>query len=179
MSLRYTISPVTVQGHALDYKALSSQCSINHLWSPFFLSSCLSLSGIVSPSLHHCLHSIHCCSTSIQSSLIQINFIIIISICLSIQIHSDCSYHTGISLILTLLICSTSIGPWDESILTSPITNCSTWAFAYRSAPPPFHYLQCAARLYTVHITWMRGSTKRQVASQSLCKVTTLAFVYK
>ena len=30
--------------------------------------------------------------------------------------QSDCPYHAGISLILTLLSCSTSIEPWDESI---------------------------------------------------------------
>ena len=142
MSLRYTVSPVTVQGHALDYKALSLQHSINHLWSPFLLFSCLSLSGFISPPPHHCLCSFCHYSTSIQLLLTQINFIIVISICLSICICSDCLYHAGISLILTLLICSTSIGPWDKSILAPPTINCSTWAFTYRSAPSPFHHLQ-------------------------------------
>ena len=50
-------------------------------------------------------------------------------------------YHTGISLLLTLLIYLTAIGPWDKSILAPTTTNCSTWAIAYRSSPPPFHYL--------------------------------------
>ena len=143
MLLGYTVSPVTVQGHVLDYKALSLWCSINHLQSPFLLSSYLSLSGIISPLLHHHLSSICCYSTSIWSSLVQINFIIIISIHLSVHIHLDWFYHTGISLILTLLILSTSIGPWDKSILTSPTTNCLTWTFTYRLAPPPFYHLQC------------------------------------
>ena len=35
MSLRYIVSPVTVQGYALDYKALSLQHPINHFQSPF------------------------------------------------------------------------------------------------------------------------------------------------
>ena len=151
MSLRDTVSPVTVQGHTSDYKSLSSQHPINHighLWTPFLLSSYLSLSGIISPSLHHHLHSIHCYSTSIQSSLTQINLVIFISICLSIQIHSDCCYHAGISLILTLLTCSTSIGPWDESMLALITTNCSTWAFLHRLAPPPYYYLQCCTGVW-------------------------------
>ena len=54
----------------------------------------------------------------------------------------DKLYHAGISLLLTLLIYSTAIGPWDESMLTPTATNCSTWAFTYRLAPPPSHYLQ-------------------------------------
>ena len=142
MSLRYIVSPVTVQGHASDYEVLSLQHPINHCWSPFLLSSCLSSSGIISSSLLHCLHSICCCSTSIWLSLAQIHSIIITTIYLGIWICLDCFYHSGTSLILTLLIHSTSIGPWDESILTSPMTNCLTWAFTYRLTPPPFRYLQ-------------------------------------
>ena len=136
MLLRYIVSPVTVQGYASDYKALSLQCPIHHLWSPLSLSLSLSSSGIVSPSSCHHLCSIHHYSTSIRLSLTWINFIIIISIHLSTWIRSDCFYHTGISLILTLLSCSTSIEPWDESMLTTTTTNCLTWASAYRLAPP-------------------------------------------
>ena len=95
-----------------------------------------------SPSSHHRLRSIRCYSISIWSSLAWINSIIAISIHLSTQIRSDCPYHTGISLILTLLSCSTSIEPWDESTLAPTTTNCSTWAPTYRSAPPPSYYLQ-------------------------------------
>ena len=115
----------------MDYKALSLRCPINHLWWPFSLSSSLPSSGIISPSSRHHLHSIHHYSTSIQLSLTQINFITVISICLSTQICSDCLYHAGISLILTLLPCSTSIEPWYESTLIPTTTNCSTWASAY------------------------------------------------
>ena len=95
-----------------------------------------------SPSSHHRLHSIRRYSTSIQLSLAWINSIIAISICLSTWIRSDCPYHAEISLILTLLSCSTSIEPWDKSMLAPTTTNCSTWAPAYRSAPPPSYYLQ-------------------------------------
>ena len=35
MLLWYIASPVTVQGYASDYKALSLQHPKNHLWSPF------------------------------------------------------------------------------------------------------------------------------------------------
>ena len=80
-------------------------------------------------------------TASIQLSLAQINFIIAISIRLSTQIRSACLYHTGISLILTLLSYSTSIEPWDESMLTLTTTNCSTWASTYRLASPPSYYL--------------------------------------
>ena len=97
---------------------------------------------LFSPSSHCRLCSIHCYSTSIQSSLAWINSIITISIRLSTRIRSDCLYHTGISLILTLLSCSTSIEPWDESTLAPTTTNCLTWAPAYRLAPPPPYYLQ-------------------------------------
>ena len=107
----------------------------------FPLSSSPLLSGIISPSSHHRLCSICRYSTSIQSLLAQVNSIITISIHLSTRIRLDCLYHTGISLILTLLSCSTSIEPWDESTLTPTTTNCSTWAPAYRSAPPPPFYL--------------------------------------
>ena len=152
MSLRFIVSLVTVQGYISDYTALSLQCPINHLQSPSSLSSSLSSSGIVSPSSCHHLRSIHHCSTSIQLSLAQIKFIIVISICLSTWIRLDCFHHTGISLILTLLSCSTSIEPWDESTLTATTTNCSTWASTYRSAPPPSYYLhqllsQCVSTL--------------------------------
>ena len=95
-----------------------------------------------SPSSHRRLRSICHYSISIRSSLARINSIIAISICLSTRIRLDCLYHTGISLILTLLFCSTSIEPWDESMLAPTTTNCSTWAPAYRSAPPPSYYLQ-------------------------------------
>ena len=91
---------------------------------------------------HHYLHSICHYSTSIWLSLARINYIIVISIHLSTQIHSDCFYHAGISLILTLLSCSTSIEPWDKSMLTPTTTNCSTWASTYRFAPPSSYYLQ-------------------------------------
>ena len=95
-----------------------------------------------SPSSHRRLCSICCYSTSIRSSLARINSIIAISIRLSTWIHSDCPYHAGISLILTLLSCSTSIEPWDESTLAPTTTNCLTWTPAYRLAPPPSYYLQ-------------------------------------
>ena len=142
MSLRYIVSPVTVQGYASDYKVLSLQCPINHLRSHFSLSSSLSSFGIVSPSSHLCLCSIHHFPTSIWLLLAQINFIIIISICLSTWICLDCFDHTRRSLILTLLSCSNYIEPWDKSMLAPTTTNCSTWASAYRSAPPPSYYLQ-------------------------------------
>ena len=110
----------------------------------FFLYLCLPhhLESF-SPLSHHCLCSIRHYSTSIWSSLARINSIITISICLSTWIHSDCLYHAGISLILTLLSCSTSIEPWDKSTLTPTTTNCLTWAPAYRSAPPPPYFQQC------------------------------------
>ena len=99
-------------------------------------------SGIISPSSHRCLCSIRHYSTSIWSLLTWINSIITISIRLSTRIHLDCLYHARISLILTLLSCSTSIEPWDESTLAPSTTNCLTWAPAYRSAPSPPYYLQ-------------------------------------
>ena len=108
----------------------------------FFLYLCLPRRlELFSPSSHRHLRSTRCYSTSIQSSLARINSIIAISIRLSTRIRSDCLYHTGISLILTLLSCSTSIEPWDESTLAPTTTNCLTWAPTYRSAPPPSYYL--------------------------------------
>ena len=141
MSLRYIVSPVTV-GHASDYKVLSLRRLINHFSSPLFLSSRLLSSWFVSPSPRHRLRSIRRCCTSIRLSLARIISIIVLSVRFGIRIRSDCLYHAGISLLLALLIYSTVIGPRDESILASTTINCSTWAFAYRSAPPPFHYLQ-------------------------------------
>ena len=109
----------------------------------FFLYLCLPRHlESFSPLSHRCLRSIRHYSTSIRSSLARINSIITISICLSTRICSDFPYHAGISLILTLLSCSTSIEPWDESTLAPTTTNCSTWAPAYRLAPPPSYYLQ-------------------------------------
>ena len=140
MLLRYMVSPVTVQGHASDYKVHDTQK--NHLSSPFILSSPFSLSGIISQPLCHHLHFIHHYFTPIQPLLAQIISIVTLSIHLGFQICSDCLYHTGISLLLTLLIYSTAIGPWNESVLTPTTTYCLTWAFTYRSAPLPFHYLQ-------------------------------------
>ena len=84
-----------------------------------------------SPSSHRRLRSIRHYSISIWSSLAWINSIIAISIRLSTWIRSDCPYHAGISLILILLSCSTSIESWDESTLTPTTTNCLTWAPAY------------------------------------------------
>ena len=83
------------------------------------LSHCLES---FSPSSHLCLCSIHHFPTSIWLLLAQINFIIIISICLSTWICLDCFDHTRISLILTLLSRSTSIEPWDESTLVLLLT---------------------------------------------------------
>ena len=125
---------------------------------PFSLSASLSLSGIVFPLSHHHLCSIRHYSTSIQSLLAQINFIISISICLSTRICSDCLYHTRISLILTLLSCSTSIEPWDKSMLAPTTTNCLTWASAYRLAPPPSYYLQCSPQRNKI-MTYTIGSS--------------------
>ena len=142
MSLRYIVSPVTVQGHSSDYKGWSWRCQINHFSSPFFLSSLLSSSGIVSQPFPHRLRFIRHCCTLIRSSLPRIISTIVLSIRIGTRIRSDFLYHAGISLLITLLIYSTAIGPWDESILTPTTINCSTWAIAYRSAPPPFHYLQ-------------------------------------
>ena len=141
--------------HLVHYQ-IAVLCKLHHMMMPclltwihpfsFSFSLSLLLSGIVSPSCHHHLHSIRCYSTSIQLLLTWINFIITISICLSTWICSDCFYHAGISLILTLLSCSTSIEPWDKSMLTPTTTNCSTWASTYRSAPPPSYYQQCLPR---------------------------------
>ena len=116
----------------------------------FLFISSLSLSGIISPSsCHHLCSSCHY-STSIQLSLAWINFIIAISICFNTWICLDCFYHAGISLILTLLSCSTSIEPWDKSMLTPPTTNCSTWTSTYRLAPPPSYNLQWSGCVGTV-----------------------------
>ena len=53
-------------------------------------------------------------------------------------------YHAGISLSLILLILYIQLllNSWDESILKPTTTNCLTWAYTYRSAPPPIYYLQ-------------------------------------
>ena len=84
MLLRYIVSPVTVQGYASDYKALSLQHPINYLRSPFlFIFVPLVVWNCFS---HHHLCSIHRYTTSIRSSLARINFIIAISICLSTRI---------------------------------------------------------------------------------------------
>ena len=135
MSLRYIVSPVTVQRYALDYKALSWRRPIKHLLVTFFLYLHLPRHlESFSPSSHHHLCSICRYSISIQLSLAWINSIIAISIRLSTRIRLDCPYHAGISLILTLLSCSTSIEPWDESTLAPITTNCLTWAPTYRLA---------------------------------------------
>ena len=143
MLLRYIVSPVTVQGYTSDYKALSWQHPINHLWSPFlFIFISLVVWNHFPPHLIivytqftiTLLQSGHCSPRLTSSSPHQ----------------SDCLYHAGISLILTLLSCSTSIEPWDESTLAPTTTNCSTWAPAYRSAPPPSFYLQRAAMLASI-----------------------------
>ena len=125
MSLWWIVSPVTVQGYASDYKALSLRCPKNHLWSPF-LFLFISLIFIYTQSAVTLLQSSHH-SPGLTSSL---------------PYQSDCPYHAGISLILTLLSCSTSIEPWDESMLTPTTTNCLTWASAYRLAPLPSYFLQ-------------------------------------
>ena len=135
MSLRYIVSPVTVQGYASDYKALSLQHPINHLWLPFLF---LFTSLIVWNCFPHCLIIVYAQSaiTLLQSGHHSPG------LTSSSPYQSDCPYHAGISLILTLLLCSTSIEPWDESMLAPTTTNCSTWTSAYRLAPPPSYYLQ-------------------------------------
>ena len=134
ISSRYIVSSVTVQGYASDYKALSLQHPINHLWSPFLF---VFISLIIWNHFPHRLIIIYTQSaiTSLQSSHHSPR------LTSSLPYQLDCLYHAGISLILTLLSCSTSIKPWDESMLAPTTTNCLTWASAYRSAPPPPYYL--------------------------------------
>ena len=135
MSLWYIVSPVTVQGYALDYKALSLQCPINHLQSPFLF---IFISLVIWNHFSHCLIIVYTQSTVtlLQSSHRSPR------LTSSSPYQLDCPYHAGISLILTLLSCSTSIEPWDKSMLAPTTTNCSTWASTYRLAPPPSYYLQ-------------------------------------
>ena len=138
MLLRYIVSPVTVQGHASDYKAVSLQHPINHFLSPFFLSACLLSSGIISQPFCHHLHFICYCYTSIWSLLAWIILIIVLSVHFGIQIHSDCLHHARKSLLLTLPIYSTAIESQDKSILTPTTINCSTWAFCLQVSTTPF-----------------------------------------
>ena len=117
-----------------------------------FLSLHLSHLESFSPSSHHCLCSIHCYSTSIWLSLAQINIIIAISIHLNTQICSDCLYHAGISPILTLLSCSTSIEPWDECyVFFSLAPQTPHHSHSTPTRPPPHPYpLAPYPRLFTL-----------------------------
>ena len=104
MSLWYIVSPITVQGYASDYKALSLRHPINHLQSPFLF---IFISLIIWNCFPHCLIIIYTQSTVtlLQSSHCSPR------LTSSLPYQSDCPYHAGISLILTLLSCSTSIEP--------------------------------------------------------------------
>ena len=141
MLLRYIVSPVTVQGHASDYKAVSLQYPINHFLSPFFLSACLLSSGIISQpfaiiytlSVTVTLQSGHCLPglswSLFYQSILASRFTQIAYIMLERVFSLPFPY------IQLLLNPRTSLYS-HPLLLTAQLGH-----FAYRSAPPPFHYL--------------------------------------
>ena len=100
------LSPVTVQGHALDYKVLSLQCPVNHLLSLFF-----------HPHISHCLSS--------YPNLFAIVYTLSVTVLLNSSHHF--SGFTQIAYIilghcksfpyLPFSYIQLLLNPWDKSIL--------------------------------------------------------------